>query len=259
MLGKTSGLEVSYDPAYSIYYDSPDDNQLRHDANLRAWTAPSKNTTFEVSNNFFLTEEPRPREDFIVAEEGVVEQTGDTTIREGRRKYYRNTARANLSYQFGKEDSVYAGFLYSLLGNNDPQTEDNDRYQPSIGLNYGFGPKFGIISNAAYTKGKFDQDSDFIGEGISDFDNYVGDIQFIGRTGPRFSAFVQHNQTYRDFESNDVDDNDYLVYAPSASFTYVVERGLNLRLGAGYFYQEIDGDDDEQGLFGNSQIDKTWS
>ena len=31
-----------------------------------------------------------------------------------------------------------------------------------------------------------------------------------------------------------------------------------LRLGAGYFYQDIDGDDDEQGIFGNAQIDKIW-
>jgi hypothetical protein len=50
-----------------------------------------------------------------------------------------------------------------------------------------------------------------------------------------------------------------MVYAPSAGLTYVVEKGLNLRLGGGYFYQEIDGDDDEQGFFANSQIDKTWT
>jgi hypothetical protein len=50
-----------------------------------------------------------------------------------------------------------------------------------------------------------------------------------------------------------------MVYAPSAGFTYVVDKGLNLRLGAGYFYVDIDDDKDEQGLFGNSQIDKTWA
>jgi hypothetical protein len=255
-LGKTSGLEVSYDPAYSIYYDSSDDNQLRHNANLRAWTAPSKNTTFEVSNKFFLTEDPQEGEEFLVIEEGVVEETGDTTIRKGRRKYYRNTANANLSYQFGKDDSMYAGFRYSILRNNDSQTEDNDQYSPYIGLNYRFGPKFGVMSEARYTRGIFDQDSDFVGEETSDFNNYAGTIRFIGRTGTRFSVFVQHNQIYRDFDENI--DNDYMVYAPSTGFTYVVEKGLNLRLGAGYFYQEIDGDDDEQGLFGNSQIDKTW-
>jgi hypothetical protein len=161
-----------------------------------------------------------------------------------------------LSHQFGKEDSVYAGFTYGLLRNNDSQEEDNDNYSPSVGLNYWFGPKFGIQSNATYTKADFDQDSDFVGEGTSDFDNYAGSIQFIGRTGERFSVFAQHNQIYRDFDGNN--DNDYMVYAPSAGFTYVVEKGLNLRLGAGYFYQDVDNGDDNQGVFGNSQIDKIW-
>jgi hypothetical protein len=50
-----------------------------------------------------------------------------------------------------------------------------------------------------------------------------------------------------------------MVYAPSAGFTYVVEKDLNLRLGGGYFYQDVDGDDDEQGFFGNGQIDKAWN
>jgi opacity protein-like surface antigen len=70
-------------------------------------------------------------------------------------------------------------------------------------------------------------------------------------------VFGQYNQVYRDFDG-DVD-NDYMLYAPSAGFTYVVEEGLNLRLGAGYFYQDVDNDDDEEGPFGNGQIDKTWT
>jgi hypothetical protein len=81
-------------------------------------------------------------------------------------------------------------------------------------------------------------------------------IRFIGRTGERFSVFAQHDQIYRDFDG---DDNDYMLYAPSAGFAYVVEKGLNLRLGAGYFYLDVDNDDDEQGIFGNGQIDKTWT
>jgi hypothetical protein len=256
MLGKISGLEVSYDPAYAIYKDSSDDNQLRHNANLRAWTAPSKNTQFQLNNNFFLTEDPQEREEIIVVEEGEAGETRDTTIRRTRRKYYRNTADARLSYQFGREDSMYVGFLHSILRNNDSQTEDNDRYSPSAGLNYWFGPKFGFQSNATYTRGEFDRDKDFIGEGTDDFDNYAGRIRFIARTKTRFSIFTQYNHAYRKFDGND--SNDYMVYAPSAGFTYVVEKGLNLRLGLGYYYQEVDNDDDNQDWFSNSQIAKIW-
>jgi hypothetical protein len=251
-LGKTGGLEVSYDPAYTKYYDFDENDGWRHDAKLHGWSDLGKRTRFDVWNVFLRTEDPLGEEDLLGLRDGDVIQEGDTTIRKNRRTYYRNRAETRLTHQFGKEDLIYAGFVWGLLRNNDPQDEDNDHYSPSIGLNYWFGPKFGFQSNATYTKANFDQDSAFIGDGTDDFDNYAGMIRFIGRTG----VFAQHNQIYRDFDG---DDNDYMVYAPSAGFTYVVEEGLNLRMGAGYFYQDVDNDDDEQGIFGNGQIDKTWT
>jgi hypothetical protein len=256
-LGKTGGLEVSYDPAYTKYYDFDENDGWRHDAKLRLWSDLGKRTRFEASDSFLRTEDPLEEEDLLAARDGDVVQEGDTTIRKNRRTYYRNTANARLSHQFGREDSIYAGFTYGLLRNNDSQEEDNDYYSPSIGLNYWFGPKFGFESNATYTKADFDQDEDFVGDGSSDFDNYAGTIRFIGRTGTRFSLFTQYNHIYRDFDGDN--DDDYMVYAPSAGFQYMIEKGLNLRLGAGYFYQDVDNGDDEQGFFGNGQIDKTWS
>jgi hypothetical protein len=204
------------------------------------------------------TQDPLDEEDILELRDGNVEQEGDPTIRQGRNTFYRNTARTRLSYQFGRDDSVYAGFLYGLLRNNDPQEEDNDRYQPSAGLNYWFGPKYGIRSNARYTRGQFDRDNDFVGDGTDDFKNYAGSVRFTFRTQTRFSIFTQYNHVYRDYDGDVGDSNDYMVYAPSAGFTYVLEKDLNLRLGGGYFYQDVDDDDNEQGFFTNSQIDKTW-
>jgi hypothetical protein len=257
-IGKTGELEVSYDPAYSFYRDFDENDGWTHDAKLHGFSNLTKRTRFDISNRFLRTQDPLAEEDILALRDGRVVQEGDTTVRQGRQTYYRNTASTRISHQFGQDDLVYAGFLYSLLRNNDSQEEDNDRYQPEVGLNYWFGPKFGIESNATYTKGNFDQDSDFVGEGTSDFDNWAGTLRGIHRVTTHFSVFAQHNQIYRDFDRNDADDNDYLVYAPSAGINYVVEEGLNLRLGLGYFIQQIDGDDDNQGFFSNSQIDKTW-
>jgi hypothetical protein len=257
-LGKTGGLEVSYDPAYSFYKDFDDNHGWSHDAKLRGWSDLSKRTRFEVSDRFLRTQNPLGEEDILTLRDGNVTQEGDSTIRQNRRTYYSNRANAGLTYRFGKNDSFYTGFTYGLLRNNDSQQyEDNDFYSPTVGLNYWFVPKFGFQSNATYTKADFDQDEDFIGQGSSDFNNYAGMIRFIGKTGERFSLFAQHNQIYRDFEGNN--DNDYMVYAPSAGFLYTIEEGLNLRLGAGYFYQDVENEDDNQGVFGNGQIDKTWT
>jgi uncharacterized protein (PEP-CTERM system associated) len=227
-LGKSGGLEISYDPAYTKYLDFDENDTWRHTANLHGWSDLGKRTRLDVSNSFLYTEDPLGDEDSLELRDEDVVQEGDTTVRDTRNTYYRNTASTRLTHQFGKDDSIYAAFVYGLLRNNNSQDEDNDHYSPSVGLNYWFGPKFGIQSNATYTKASFDQDSDFIGDGTDDFDNYAGMIRFIGRTGERFSIFGQHNQIYRDFDG---DDNDYIVYAPSAGFIYAVEKGLNLRLG----------------------------
>jgi hypothetical protein len=257
-LGKTGALEVSYDPAYTKYADFDENDAWRHDAKLRGWSNLGKRTRFDVWNRFLQTEDPLEEEDILALRDNDITQEGDTTVRKGRRTFYRNTATTRLSHQFGKDDSIYAGFVYGLLRNDNPQEEDNDRYSPSVGLNYWFGPKFGLESNAYYTRGEFDRDSNFVGDPTDDFNNYAGSLRFIRRTKTRFSAFVQYNQIYRDFDGDVGDSNDYLVYAPSAGFIYRVQKDLNLRLGGGYFYLQIDDDNDEQGIFLNSQIDKIW-
>jgi len=258
-LGKTGELEVSYDPGYHFYKNTDENNGWSHDAKLNGYSQLTKRTRFDIHDRFLRTQDPLRDEDFLTLEDGTVEQGGDATVRKNRETYYRNTADTRMSYQFGKDDRVYAGFVYGLLRNNDPTVEDNDYYSPHVGLDYWFGPKFGTETRANYTKAKFDQENDFIGTPTTDFDNYAGSIRFIARTGTRFSIFAEHDQIYRDYESNQFNNSDYLVYAPSAGFTYVVQKGLNLRLGGGYFYQDVKDGDSKQGFFGNSQIDKLWN
>ena len=122
-LGKTGGLEVSYDPAYSFYRDYDENDGWRHNANLHGWSDLGKSTRFDVNNSFLRTEDPLEEEDILALRDGDVIQEGDTTIRKNRRAYYRNTASARLSHQFGKDDSVYAAFVYGLLRNNASQEE----------------------------------------------------------------------------------------------------------------------------------------
>ena len=258
-IGKSGELEVSYDPAYSFYKNTDENNGWSHDARLNAFSQLTKRTRFDIHDRFLRTQDPLRDEDVLSLKDGNVVQEGDATVRKNRETYYRNTADTRLSYQFGREDLIYAGFVTGLLRNNDPTVEDNDYYSPNAGLNYWFGPRFGVETSADYTKAKFDQGNDFIGTPTADFDNYAGSIRFIARTGTRFSIFAEHDQIYRDYESNKFNNLNYMVYAPSAGFTYVVAEGLNLRLGGGYFYQDVDGGDSRQGLFGNSQIDKLWN
>jgi len=256
LLGKTSGAELSSDLSYAIYKDNTDDDGWRIPLNFRAWTDLTKRTSLQFSNNFIRTEDPGAQ-DRLSAEGGRVEETGDTTVRRGREPYYRNRARMDISHQFGREDRVYAGFLYALLRNDDNQVEDNDEYRTSAGLDYWFTQKFGSQFFGEFTRGEFSQRSDSVDESTSDFDNWLGTLRFLGRMTRQFSLFIQYDQAYRNFDSDA--ESDYIVYAPSAGFTYTWPEDMYLRLGLGYYYQEFKDDKDEQNPFLNGEISKTWN
>jgi len=254
LIGKTGRIEVSYDPAYEFYDDFDELDGWSHDARLFARSDLTRRTSLQFVDRFLRTRDPLSDQDIIRDGQVVIE--GDTTSRISREEYYRNTATARLTHQFGVDDLVYTEFLYGLLRNDDPQDEDNDRYEPSIGLNYWFGPKFGVETRGVYTRGEYDQDSDFVGTGSDDFDNLFGSIRLIRRTTRTFSFFGQYDHIYRDYEGNE---NDYQVYQPSAGLIYAIERDLIFRFGLGYFYQDIDSVDNDDGVFINSEVNKSWN
>ena len=256
LLGRTNGLELSFDPAYVFYEDFTENDGWRLPASLRAWTDVTRATRLEFSNDFTRTEDPVAR-DRLTAEGGRVEETGDTTVRSSRDAYYRNTARVNISHRFGREDRVYAGFLYGLLRNDDNQVEDNDEYRASAGLDYWFTQKFGSEFFGEFTRGDFSRQSNFDGEPTSDFDNWLGTLRLLGRLTQQLSLFLQYDQIYRNFINGD--DNDYIVYAPSAGVTYNFSEDMYLRLGLGYYKQVIENDENQENPFLNGEISKTWN
>jgi hypothetical protein len=254
--GRTSGLDFSFDPNYEFYNRFDEFNEWGLLSNLKAWASPSRATRFEVTNRFTRTTNPLRREDYITAVGGGVEETGDNTLRRGREPYNRNRARVNASHQFGREDRVYAGFLYGLLRNDDDQVQDNDEYRPSVGLDYWFTQQFGSQFFGEYTRGEFSHDDNFAGVPTGDFDNWLGTLRLLGRMTRHFSLFFQYAQVYRHFTSGF--ENDYVVYAPSAGFTYDFTEDMYLRLGLGYYKQVIENEKNHDDPFINGEISKTW-
>jgi hypothetical protein len=110
MADRNQGLDFSFDPNYAYYQDFDEFNDWGLQSELRAWTNPTRATRLEVTNRFFRTTDPIGRQDRIASEGGRVQETGDVTVRRGREPYYRNRARFDGSYQFGRENRAYAGF-----------------------------------------------------------------------------------------------------------------------------------------------------
>jgi hypothetical protein len=152
------------------------------------------------------------------------------------------------------ENSVYGQFVFGLLENDDQTDEDSQEYSPSVGLTYWFTSWTGIESDVEYTRGLYD------GDGSSDFNQGIGRLRLNHRVSPRFGVFGEYKHILREFDDGPEDggENDYMVYAPSAGFFYEFDRTLRASLGAGYYYQQIKDDGDEQGPFINAEINKLW-
>jgi hypothetical protein len=247
VLGKTSGMNLDFEPGYNWFADETSDDYWRVPVTLDIWTNLSRRTTFRIFDRF-LRDTDRVSDDPIISDDGQILAPGDSTARRGREWFYTNYATARVDHQFGTDDSVYAQFLYSLRREEESDGNENDRYAPSIGMTYWFGPRWGTILEGTYTKAEFDNSPDY--------DDIAGFFQLMRRFSRTFQLFGRYGYANRD---NDGDVPDYQVHAPSAGIIYDVARDSRISLGGGYYYQDIDGGSNEQGPFANADVYKLWS
>jgi hypothetical protein len=273
LLGKISGVRVSYDPSYVFYKRFSENDGFRHNALVSAWTAITKHTTLEFNDAFIRTEDPLSEEDFLYGateassryapgasgikrseeDEGITYESAegligpDSTVRKGREPYWINTADLRLNHQFGALDSIYAGYVYSILENQDPEVENSERYTPSIGLIYWFLPHLGFETNASYTRGDF--------EASDDFDRWNGSLRLIKQFTKNLEGYVQYGHTVMEFEG---DTENYQVYDPSVGVSWVIAEDTLISLSAGYYFQDRERSEDESGATLNGNIGKTW-
>jgi len=249
ILGKTSGMNLSFDPGYAWYKNNTRDDTWRLPATLDLYSDISRRTRFEIFDRFIRSEDPDSDEPVISEETGEVRAPGDTSVRRGRDWFYTNYATARVDHQFGSDDSVYGQFAYSLRREESSDGNDNNRYAPSAGLTYWFGPKWGTSVEAGYTRALF-KNSD-------DYHNLRSLFQLQRRFSRRFQLYGRLVYLYRDNDGGNAED--YQLYAPSAGFSYFLARDSRISLGLGYYYQDFDEGDNEQSFFGNADFYKRWN
>ncbi len=253
LLGRVSGMRLSYDPGYSFYADNDEFDSWRHNFLGSAWHNFSRETRLDLTNYFLYSKDPLDDRD-VEDERGNIIVQGDDTRRQ-RDTFYRNQATARLSHQFGPENSSFAQFTHGLTKYDDPAEEDSQEFRPSAGVTYWFSTWTGMELGAEYTRGIYDEDTS------SDFNNYLGRLRLNQLISARFGVYGEYKHIYRDFDDNDVvagEDLDYMVYAPSAGVFYKFDPTLTASLGAGWFYQQIEDGEDEQGPFLSADINKLW-
>jgi len=250
ILARTSGMNLSFDPGYRWYAKGTELDTWRMPATLNIWSQYSRRTRFEIFNRFLRDDDPESDQAVISEEDGQVRAPGDTSARSGRNPYWTNYTTARVDHQLGIDDSVFGQFLYSLRREDDEDGNDNDRYAPSAGLTYWFGPKWGTTVDVTYTRALFDNSPNY--------HDVAGIFQLMRRFTRHFQLFGRYGYAYRD---NDEDVSDYQVHAPSVGLSYDIADDSRFSLGLGYFYQEFkDSDiDTEQGPFVNGDMYKRWN
>ena len=152
----------------------------------------------------------------------------------------------------GKKSRGAASLLYSFLENDDPTVKDNRQFKATTTLEYWFDPNSGFDTQLAYTRGKFDNDTQAAEnrEASDDFKNWSGYIKFFRRLSQNFFLVGKYDHIFRDYDDNSSDNAqaDYQVYHPTVGFSYVYKELLNMNLAFGYAYQDEDGGEDSEGM-----------
>ena len=247
ILGKNSGAEISYDPEYSIYDEYDEYDSWRHDARFSGWIQMAKNTRLEVRDSYFRTEDPLRDPDIAASRAEDPKAIIDSTIRRSRETYYTNTVDINLIQEFGRANSFNLGFIHGFLENDDPAYEDNERYNPYVGLTFWFAPDWGLNMNGAYTKGDFDVSDDV--------DLWYGSARLIRRISRPLEVFVQYAHTVVEYDGTSEDSQ---IYNPSAGFIYTMSSDTSFSLEMGYAYFDPEDSDSGSALSAIGNLTKTF-
>ena len=265
--GQATGLSLSYDAGYNFYARYDENDGWQHNAVGSFWHNFTRDTRFDLSKAFLYTKDPLNDRD-VVNQQGNVVAPGDYSGRQGLNTYYRNYSTARLAHQFGPENSVYGQFVYGFLKNNSDEYQDSQEIAPSAGMTYWWSTWAGLELEGGYLRGLYDKtEGQTINGQEDDFNQVSGRVRFNQRLSPQFGIFEQYQQIYRDYDGNQTDqtqnDNgqlnqDYLVYAPSVGVFYQFDPTLTASFGFGYFYQQVQNDKDQQGVFPIADINKIW-
>jgi len=247
LLGKRGDAKISYDPSYAFYDQFDEFNGWRHRARFNGFYEMAKRTRLDVRDNFLYTEDPIRNEN--IAEIRTEDPTLpiDSTERKTRRIYMRNYASAGLDHQFGEYHSFRLGYSHYLRNNDDPVYEDKQYHNPSAGLTYWFGPKWGFDVNGSYLRGEF--------EVSNDVDEYQGNISLLKRFGKHFIGHVRYSHLVVKYEGESGDD---ITYIPTIGFKYDIEKDISLIADAGYFYTDSERRENTSNAIGDLRLIKRF-
>jgi hypothetical protein len=130
---------------------------------------------------------------------------------------------------------------------SDRDKNDNDVWEPFLGLTYWFNVRWGVELDGTYSNRSYENDDDR--------EQYDSTYRLRRRFTRHLDGFVEYRNTVLDFDGNR---SDYVVHAPAAGIDYQLDENTSISLGGGYYIQDRDNDSNESGYFTDASILKRW-
>jgi hypothetical protein len=252
ILTEEAEVKLDYDMAFTYYARNQDNNIVRHDLTLSGIDnfPVSERMTLDLNNAFHVSEEPVE----------VSKEVNST--RRTRDRYYRNTFRGRLNYLFGPQNSFYVGFNHDLLINDDRDLEDSNRYGPTAGIAYWPSIRHGLNFDLVYSWGHFEESADY--------EQYRGDIAYIYQYSPRTQANLRYAYDSLNYDADSLEErvdviegtvvgrDDYVVHSASVGLSHEFTPNLSTSLSGGYYYQDNERRDDNEGFIGDGSITQAF-
>jgi hypothetical protein len=219
--GPDTRLNLDYEVGFSQYLDNSSRDSTRHQGQTTWEQDLSEHLRFRLSDIFVRSENP------ILETDGQIEE-----IRREREIYYRNTGEAILSYEFGSEDEVTAGYWNRYEDDTSFRDQDSLGHEGFVNLDAWFTPRYGIGLTSSYLRGEFEQENDF--------DQHRAGLTLNYRWEPSRRLYTSYSFLDNDFDDLEMDafESDYLVHRVSLGVSLALAPNTQLNIEGGYFLQD---------------------
>lgn len=231
ILSEQTDFSLEYTPSFVFYNENTENDTTRHSASLAWGQDLTQHMRFDLSDTLYKTEEPLEYDETIQAVRGT------------REPYWRNGLDAGLEMVFGPQNTFRLGYGQSYLKNEDPTVDDGRIHTPSASLSYWFNTKNGMEIDYQYTKAEFWVDPPLVAG-----DDYTGDdveVRYTHQFNPESSLFVDYSLATREFDGLS---EDHDVHQGTFGFDHSFSPETSLSLSGGYFVQENEYSEDEDGF-----------